>query len=269
MNDITNIKHIIRFELDEEDFRTLCFLVVVDYDLLPGEKHKAKVEAFLNYLEGEPEIHSLLQEIPWFLEFQHKNIEPRKAELIQLHLAIIDRFNDSQINQLFKHFRMNRMVGGSRRDDVRELLISLWRGDRIPELINVCDRIQPGFPWQNYHLPVESHHPQKLVDSKKLAEALINDFNVDDLAQFCFYLGFDFENIIDHSLLRRDSDSLTDNERKHLRNSGVHVNRLTEEEFKLAIKELWASHFIYYCKRRTHSQVAAVYHYMQLSRHET
>ncbi len=255
MTDILKFRHFIETEFDEEDFRTLCFDLNMDYAHLNALEQKEKTKVLFHYIEQTNKVdlfkECILREFP--LRFKERTkeqtLEYKQPELIRLFLAMNHFFDLRQITQIYQEMRFRFQANISKRDAIRELLlISNLRG-RIPEIKQLCVQKMPEFTLNDFSISFTGDGISGPVTSKELSAFLMGDFGEQDYRQLCFLLEIDFENIATSHWLNKDINNLSNSEKTILQESGIDFS-LEKVDLQNSLRKLWVDQFIHYAEKR-------------------
>jgi hypothetical protein len=268
----------VAFYLDDQELRTLCFYLDLDYDELEGEAHLDRVQDLVNMCTKQGHLdrlndllkHILPKEVAmpdplqkrwahltqpkW--EWPQVPFEPElgtseRQTLIQLYQAMAQSCDEAQVDRLGRATLgqgYKLLKGEGQRGKTRELILALERRSRLPELVDQCQRLLGEFRYQDeeidwlYQLP-ESASP---VDEARLPAVLATRFSLDDLHQLCFYLGILFDDI----MWWDNPSSWSEKTRQHFREVGIDYDQLSLAELNAALQERWVERFVAFCQEK-------------------
>jgi tetratricopeptide (TPR) repeat protein/LysM repeat protein len=138
---------------DEQELRTLCFDLGVDYHVLPGKRRKDKARELVEFSERRDRIPDLI----WAIRRMRPDVDwgisaPSEPSPRQLWRLLSVYFNESELRTLCSDLRVDYddLPGEGIEDKARELIAYFDHRARIPELIEVCRRLRPNVEWREY-----------------------------------------------------------------------------------------------------------------------
>ena len=167
--DLAKLRQMLATEFSEEELRTLCSDLDIDYDNLRGESKADKTMALIDHLRRQLRLPDLIKvgkrmrpDVAWDDALSASpatpvaqddveggsSVQVDRAELRQM---LATEFSKEELQTLCLDLDVDYddLKGESRADKVRELILYLERRVRLADLINVGKRLRPDLAWDD------------------------------------------------------------------------------------------------------------------------
>lgn len=238
------IRNLLEDKFDENDFRTLCFDLELDYDLLNNQGKTAMIQQLLIELEQTNQFDLLDR---WL---QPSHFGPDHSMLIQLYLAIDNFFELEHVYQIYQNTGLEIPTNTNKMHVIRELLLIIKRRRRISELQEVCIKLNADFAWEDIAIPFKTSTLTKSKTHEQFKQMLIQELDAEYLRQLCFYLDIDFEDIGASYWLTKDISNLSLIDQVKLQKRGINCTPDQEEQLKQSLRKLWSEPFVDYIEKQ-------------------
>ncbi len=190
------------------ELRALCLDLTINYDNLSGTSKRGKVLDLLGYFSRYPRnldqvsqaCSKLRPQAPWDAH-QITRYEPySRNTLVSLWQALLKYYDDEEAWTLGENLKVNYKYmprldqGGT----ARELVLYLARRERLNELVEVCTKQFPDFPWQEtlnlQDIQKNEEDIPEHIEPMRLRQNL-SSFSEVNLRDICFEMGIDYDNI--------------------------------------------------------------------------
>ncbi len=241
-----NLFRLIITDFDEGELRKLCFYLGIDYENLPGQTRVDKVRELVYYMDRHGRITELEDRINYLrLTIDWTNNEkstPSEGDAVdqqskgsvniaEFYRLLTAHFNISKLKDICVDIGIDyeSLPGQSMQNKTWELLMYMYRHERIADLIGAVQNLRAEDDWSAVQQPIlperlhtknellkhiddtnkkidKSNLPRfikpdwiddtnKKIDKSNLPRFIITHFNEGELHRLCFYLGIDYGNL--------------------------------------------------------------------------
>ena len=181
---ISTQKHLARLRqnlvdyFNDEQLRTLCFDLEIDYENLPAQAKAGKAKELVAELERTSRTSELVEicsrlrpHVSWndilkaYPQASHSPKRPAPKHLAALRQSLVDYFSDEELRSLCFDLGIDyeNLPAQAKAGKARELVVELERAGRVSELVEICSRLRPSVSWGNIPeaAPKAFHPPEE------------------------------------------------------------------------------------------------------------